>query len=213
MRSPILCLLTFAAFVVTIESSQATTITFEDIGVTNSIYPSIPNGFQAQGFMFSHNVAVMDVSDGSIGSNYGPAFSGKYIAINNYLGGGDILVTKVDQGDFDFSGIAIFNSVHSFNGYGYVEGYKKGVSIGEVGFVIGGSSSWMQISAELHGIDKVKIATFNNSLIFFDDVQVSAVPESTSIILLLTGLATTNLVLRRKKRVEGSAYDEDKFQV
>ena len=86
-------------------SANAATITFDDIGIQNSVFPSsaqVRQGFDTEGFHFSNNMDVVDLV-GSPWTYYGPAYSGEFAALNDF--GGTMVMTKTDRTDFLFSNV------------------------------------------------------------------------------------------------------------
>ena len=74
---------------------QASVIHFDELGVPGWVYPDYSNtGFVSQGFAFSENMDVIDVSpSGGIWSGgVGSGHSGNYAAFNDF--GGAMLMTR-----------------------------------------------------------------------------------------------------------------------
>ena len=81
--------------------AQGSVIHFDELGVPGWVYPDFSNtGFVSQGFVFSDNMDVIDVSpSGGVWSNgVGAGHSGNYAAFNDY--GGTMLMTRQGGGVF-----------------------------------------------------------------------------------------------------------------
>jgi hypothetical protein len=90
-----------ALFLIAANSASATVLTYDDIGVPNSVFPDYTHaGFVEQGYQFSGNMDVVDISATSPYSSEGPAVSGNYAALDDYSGSD--VITKVGGGSFAF---------------------------------------------------------------------------------------------------------------
>lgn len=78
-------------------SAQATQIDFESTGSLNN-YNALD--YAIDGFVFNHTMDNVDISAGAPWSGSGPAHSGRYAALNNYGGVGEI--TLQGGGTFSF---------------------------------------------------------------------------------------------------------------
>lgn len=172
-------------------------IDFESAGIANSTFPSAPIGFNVSGYHFSNSVAVLDVSSGTPLSNFGPAHSGKYLAVNDYYAAGDISITRTNGSTFDFYGLSLLNSIYSPLGYVIISGYKAGVLQNDFAILTGGSQQWDDVSVSMRGVDQIKIYRLSGGAVFFDDVRVSAVPELPALPMLFSGFGVLALIRKR----------------
>jgi hypothetical protein len=140
-----------AVLMLAANQASATTVTFDDVtvgtGPTDS-YPTAiqgPIGFTDQGYQFSDNIVILNVSQDA----NGPAYSGDNAAFNDYYGygyGPAFTITKVGGGDFSFSDVFVQSWSHSANDSVNVEidGLLNGVYEGII--VVDDILTWTDIS-------------------------------------------------------------------
>jgi PEP-CTERM motif len=205
-----------AAFMLLANQASATVLTFDDLGVPETQYPSIylgPIGFVEKGYQFSGNEVVYDVHDIA----NGPAHSGNYAAFNDYSGFGSYTgptafyttVTKAGGGTFSFTDTYLQSWSHSANDpiSGSISAYDaSNVLVGILFFsnVLG----WTDVAVS----DPGTIGTFSNisSLVIqpnnytlIDDLQlnatVAAVPEPSTWAMMILGFAGVSFMAYRRK--------------
>lgn len=128
---------------ITVSEATATVLTFDDIGVPGTTYPSPqagPIGFSTQGYAFSANEVVYDVHDIA----NGPAHSGNYAAFNDYSGYGafvganafDTTITRVGGGAFTFTDVYLQSFSHFGGGTisGSIFAYRNSGLVGVLSF-------------------------------------------------------------------------------
>lgn len=180
------------------DMANATVIHFDELGVPGWVYPNFTNtGFESQGFAFSANMDVIDVSpSGGVWSiGVGSGHSGNYAALNDY--GGDMFMTQVGGGSFSVENLWL-NGWQGLATTSSVEGYLNGVLVGSV--VTSYSSPWSDISLNFAAIDTLKIS---GGVFLVDDISVNGgngqVPEPATLSLLALGLLGATLLARRSK--------------
>ncbi len=183
---------TIAALALSPLAAQATTITFDDIGVPGKY---VGNGFIDQGYNFGSGASVIDISSTSAWASYGPAYSGNYAALSNY--GTVITMTKVGGGTFSLQD---FLTKEWFTGFAFnvsVTGYLAGSAVGTL--VFSDTNTWQDIAANFSQVDDVTFSGF--SYFALDNVTVdapSAVPEPGTLSLLGAALLCMAGFLRRR---------------
>ncbi|MDQ2820455.1 MAG: hypothetical protein M3Y65_08670, partial [Pseudomonadota bacterium] len=130
------------------------------------------NPVNTQGFSFSNNTYVVDVTTG-VNSGEGPAYSGSFVGLNDR--GGAIEMTATDGSLFALQNFWI----HGFFGDsdGSVMGYLNGVLVGTVGLSTG--ADWQNIVANFTQVDRIVIDAAGNFMVDDIDASISAsdVPE------------------------------------
>lgn len=192
-------LITGLAFCGFTHTASAATLTFDDIGVSGNYTPESNIGFTYNGFSFSLNTSVIDLSSNGSWAQTGPAYSGNYAALNNWHG--DIIVTKDGGGIFSFQDLYIRSWYNSTNtSSASINGYLNNSSAGEVRFTM--TNSWQNIQANFTAIDELHIKGGNNFLmdnITVNSTSTSPVPEPTTMLLFGTGVAGLAAVGRKKR--------------
>jgi hypothetical protein len=183
-------LITFGAM----QAANATVLTFDDIGIPN--YVTSP-GFIEQGFQFSNNSDVVDLSASSPWSAEGPAYSGNYAALNDY--GGNMVMTAVGGVSFSLQDLYIKSWAGTTNGQSEsIIGYLNGQQVGQVNFTMG--NSWQDVAANFGQVTSVSINGGNYFLV--DNVTVNAgnaVPEPATYSMMLMGLGLIGFMVSHKR--------------
>ena len=166
---------------------QASVIHFDELGVPGWVYPDYSNtGFVSQGFVFSENMDVIDVSPsgGIWSSGVGSGHSGNYAAFNDF--GGTMLMTRQGGGVFVVDNLWL-NGWQGVSTVSLIEGYLNGALVGSV--LASYSSPWSQVLAGFGSIDTLSIS---GGLFLVDDIAINdgnrPLPEPTSLSLLALGL-------------------------
>ena len=179
---------------------QAAVLTYDDIGVPGTYIPSSNSGFVEQGFQYSINMSVIDISASSPWASDGPAYSGNYAALNNY--GGAAVIGKFGGGTFSFDSTEIKawgGGIDNITITGYLQGNVVGIdSLNGVG------SAWTLLSPDFASVDQVNIS---GGLFLLDNtaVNTSATPLPAALPLFATGLGAMGFLARRRKRKSGAA--------
>jgi hypothetical protein len=172
-------------------SSQATLLTFEDIGVQGSVYPFYTQaGFVESGFRFSNNADVVDL----VGSAwpYG-AHSGDFAALNDY--GGNMVITVDGGGTFSFQDAYLKGWANQGGASSSIAGYLGNTLVGQVNFTM--ASDWQNVAGNFANIDRL-VVSGNTFLV--DDLTLNggSVPEPAT--LGLMGLGLIGMASLRRKR-------------
>ncbi|MDQ7248979.1 hypothetical protein [Dongia sedimenti] len=200
--------------------ASATTITFDGhaVGQPPDSYPSIfagPVGFTDQGFQFSNNAVILNVS--SVAN--GPAYSGNNAAFNDYYQygyGPEFTITKSGGGTFSFSDVEIQSWSHSANNPVSVEidGFLNGSYVGII--TVASILGWTNVSTASPGalgtfanIDKLVITPSDYALIdnLRLNVAVATTPIPGALLLFTSALGGLGLFgwQRRRQTSVGSA--------
>jgi hypothetical protein len=174
------------------------TLTFDDIpgGSIHGTYGSMPEDYQ--GFGFSDNLDWVDVV-ASIW-HYG-ARSGEFALLNNYHGTG--IVTATGGADFTFHGLwaKAWGTAPESGGpavlFGTLADYNDGALVWSVDTALNGSYAHYAAQAGL--IDELHLSF--GSLFLVDDLSlnVTAVPETSTIAMMMLGLALVGAGVRHRR--------------
>jgi len=172
-------------------SSQATVLTFEDVGVQNSVFPYYTQtGFVELGFQFSNNSDVVDL----VGASwpYG-AHSGEFAALNDFSG--DMVITQFGGGLFYFQDTFIKGWANAGGAAASITGYLGNTLVGQTNFTMG--SDWQNIAGNFSSIDRLVIS---GGVFLVDDVTVNgnSVPEPATLGLLALGLLGIGAMRKRQ---------------
>lgn len=174
--------------------AYALTIDFEATGtpgnVNNLDYP-------ISGFVFNSTMDNIDISPTSGWSGTGPAHSGRFVALNNYGGVGEVKLSG--GGTFSFENLWLRSWFGSSNA-ATVTGLLNGVQVGSVSASIG--SGWTNYAGNFSQIDTLRIGA--NGYFLVDDITlnspVAPVPEPETYAMMLAGLGMVGFLARRRRK-------------
>ena len=177
------------------QMANATIINFDDIG-TPSAYGDVGT---THDFTFSSNMDWVDISATSQFSQYGPAVSGDFAALNNNFGTGTVVESSSDI--FSFDGMYTKSFLNSTVGDTvWIYGYNSGTLVESHSFVQ--TLDWQYISVNMTGLDQLELALGDN--FWIDDIafnEAAPVPEPATMLLFGTGLVgLVGSRLRKKKK-------------
>ncbi len=188
----------FSALIVAIANlatpAAAVVINFDEIGVANTVYPFYTQaGFVSQGYQFSGNTDVVDISASAPWSFSGPAYSGNYIALNDY--GGAIVLTKSGGGIFDLANFFIKGWAGS-SGNQTITASLGGNVVASLAY--GHSDQWRQVSTNFTGVDSINFG--NGGIYMLDDLSTAAgaVPEPATWLMLIIGFGLVGVARRQQ---------------
>lgn len=187
--------------------AHSVVIGFDDLGLPHGTFPNAPVGFDTNGFHFSNNADIQDISATSVYAGTGPAVSGDFAALNDY--GGKLSVTRIGGGTFN---LASFYIEGWFGNYGAqtATGYLNGVAVASIDYMIGSGynvdTGWRQIMTGFIGVDEVEFTSAGWGVLIDNvdanipvEVQVRGVPEPASWGLMMFGFAVVGWSLRQRK--------------
>lgn len=171
-------------------------ISFDELGQPGRTVGGQQN-FVSQGFKFSANMDVIDVSPtgGSWSTGTGSGHSGKYATLNDW--GGDMVMTKVGGGTFTVDSLWA-NGWQGHSQTANVTGYLNGNAVQS--FTGSFGQPWTQLSLNFSNIDQLRFST--GSIFLIDDISVDGgtgrpLPEPAS--WALVGAALLGLGVARKR--------------
>jgi hypothetical protein len=175
--------------------AQALTIDFDDLIEPGTYGPDTAMGFTTSGFVFNETMDVIDISPSGDwwSDGVGSGHSGLFAAVNNY--GGDFLMTKSDGGSFSVIDLWL-NGWQGQSTSSQISGYFNGVLVASLFAEY--SSPWENVVLDFNNIDALLIS---GGEFLVDDINIksSAVPESSSIVLMLFGLFCVAYMRQVKK--------------
>ncbi len=175
-------------------SAQATLIDFESTGTPGNVNEL---DYSIDGFLFNFTMNNVDISAGTPWQGNGPAYSGRFAALNDYGGTGEI--TKIGGGAFSFESLWL-KSWYGSEISGTISGWSNGAQVGSVS---GAWNSWTKFTGNFANIDTLRIST--DGIFLVDDISlnsasVSPVPEPETYAMLLAGLGLMGGMARRRKQ-------------